>query len=168
MLLLAADLLSPHAGLIFWTLVIFTVLLVVLGKFAWGPMTSALDDRERTIEESINRAEAALEEARQMQADNERARREAEAEAQRILREARDAADAARTEAVEKERQQVAQMREQFQAEMAREKDQIKAELRTEVADLAVQAAEKILHENLDAQRQRRLVEGFIADLPKN
>jgi len=166
--ILAVNLLAPNAGLAFWLVLVFLTLLLILRRFAWGPMISGLSEREQTIETSLRRAEAALAEARQLQADNERARRDAEAQAQQILREAREAADAARTEALDKERQQVAHLREQFREEMEREKAQIKQELRTEVADLAVEAAERILRANLDADRQRRLVEGFIAELPQN
>jgi len=151
---LAVDLLAPNAGLAFWIAVVFFSLLLLLKRFAWGPMTSALAEREQTIEASIMRAEAALEEARQLQADNEKARREAEAEAQRILREAREAADAARVDSLEKERAQIAHLRGQFQEEMLREKEQIKGELRTEVADLAIQAAEKILRALEGSARQ--------------
>jgi F-type H+-transporting ATPase subunit b len=165
-LYLAVDLLAPNAGLAFWIAVVFLLLMLLLWKFAWGPMTSALSEREQTIAASIRRAEAALAEARQLQADNEKARREAEAEAQRILREAREAADAARNASLDKERQQIEHLRAQFQEEMVREKEQIKGELRSEVADLAIQAAEKILRENLDANSQRRLVVDFINDLP--
>jgi F-type H+-transporting ATPase subunit b len=166
--ILAVNLLAPNAGLAFWLAVVFLALLLLMWRFAWGPMISGLSEREHNIEESLRASERAREEARQLQSDNERFRREAEAEAQRILREAREAADAARTEALDKERQQIAHLREQFKAEMEREKAQIKTELRTEVADLAVQAAEKILRENLDTQQQRRLVQGFIAELPQN
>jgi len=165
---LAVDLLAPNAGLAFWITIVFALLMVLLWRFAWGPMTSALTEREATIEASIRRAEDALAEARQLQADNEKARRDAEAEAQRILREAREAAENARTASLDKERQQIEHLRVQFQEEMRREKEQIKGELRTEVADLAIQAAEKILRENLDPQRQRKLVGDFIADLPQN
>jgi F-type H+-transporting ATPase subunit b len=167
-LYLAVDLLAPNAGLAFWIALVFFTLLLLLWKFAWGPISSALTEREETIESSIRRAEAALAEARQLQADNDRARRDAEVEAQRILREAREAAEAARNESLEKERQQIAHLREQFKEEMEREKAQIKTELRTEVADLAVQAAERILRETLDEQRQKRLVNDFIAELPQN
>ena len=167
-LLLAASLLSPHVGLIFWTLIIFSLLLVVLGRFAWGPMVNALDERENTIEESINRAEAALAEARQMQADNETARREAERQAQTILREAREQADAQRAAEVDKTKAELAKMQEQARTDIEREKQQALTALRAEVADLAIGAAEKILRENLDDGRQRQLVDQFIADLPQN
>lgn len=167
-IILAADLLAPNFGLAIWITIVFLLLLLLLRRFAWGPITSALDERERTIDESIQRAEAALAEAKQIQADNQRARREAEQEAQRILRETREEAERLRTDEVQKTREQIQRMREQAGADIEREKQAALTTLRAEVADLAIQAAEKILHENLDAPRQRRLVEGFIDDLPKN
>ena len=165
---IAAGLLAPNVGLIFWITLVFLILLFVLRKFAWGPITSALSEREKTIDESIQRAERALTEARQIQADNERARREAEQDAQRIMREAREAADRLRAEEVERTRTQIQTLQQQAQAEIAREKEGALAELRAEVADLAVQSAEKILRENLDAPRQKRIVESFLADLPRS
>ena len=167
-IIFAADLLSPNFGLVIWLAIVFSILLVILKRYAWGPITSALEDRERNIDESIQRAEKALVEARQLQADNERARREAEHEAQRLLRAAREQADYLRNEEVQKTREQIQHLRDQAQAEIEREKDSALDALRAEVADLAIQAAEIILQENLDAPRQRRLVETFIDELPKN
>ncbi len=160
--------LAPNLGLIFWIVISFLLLLFVLSKYAWGPITAALTEREQTIETSLTRAEKALAEAKQLAADNEKARREAELEAQRIMRDAREAAEASRAEQVDKTRQQIRQMQAQAESEIEREKQQALAELRAEVADLAILAAEKILHENLDAGRQKKLVQDFITDLPKN
>lgn len=167
-LFLAVNLLAPNAGLAFWMALVFLTLLLLLSKFAWGPMIAGLAEREQNIDQALRESERARAEAQQLLADNEKVRREAEAEATRILREAREAAEASRNEAIEREREQVARLREQFQEEMAREKEQIKQELRTEVAALAVQAAEKILRAEVDQQQQQRLVNDFLAELPKN
>ncbi len=167
-LVLAASLLSPNVGLMFWITITFLLLMFVLRRFAWGPITSALTTREQRIEESIRSAEKALEEARQIQADNTKARQEAEQSAQQILRDARTSADSLRSEEMEKTRSQIQRMQEQATAEIEREKEGALDELRTEVADLAIKAAEKILSESLDATRQRKLVDGFLKDLSKN
>lgn len=165
---LAADLLTPNAGLIFWKTLVFGLLLFLLYKFAWKPITTALREREETIDSSIKRAEVALAEAKQIQQENEKARREAEAESQRIMREARETADRVRGEEVEKTRDEIRRMKEQAEADIDREKQSALNELRDEVAALAISAAEKILRENLDATRQRKLVNDFIEKLPKN
>lgn len=162
------SLLQPNAGIVVWTAIVFLIVLGILWKFAWGPITSALEQRETTIDASIRRAEEALAEARKIQADNEKARRESEQEAQRILREARESADQLRQEEIDRTRSQVRRMQEQARAEIEREKQGALEELRTEVADLAIQAAEKILGESMNDQRQRRLVGDFLDRLPKN
>ncbi len=167
-LILAADLLSPNAGLIFWKTLVFGLLLFLLYRFAWNPIVTSLREREETIDSSIKRAERALAEAKQIQQENEKVRREAEAEAQRILREAREASDRVRNEEVEKTRERIRHMKEQAEEAIEREKQSALEELRDEVAELAIQAAEKILRENLDSGRQRKLVDQFIDELPKN
>ena len=116
----------------------------------------------------MDRAEKALAEARQIQSDNEKARREAEQEAQRILRDAREASERLRAEELDKTKEQIRQSQELAQAEIEREKQSALDQLRTEVAELAIQAAGKILKENMDGDRQRKLVDQFIDNLPKN
>lgn len=166
--ILAQSLLEPSTGLIFYKTLVFGLLLLLLYRYAWKPITTALSEREETIDSSIKRAERALAEARQIQSQNEKDRREAEQEAQRLIREAREAADRARSEEIEKTRADIRRMKEQAEREIEREKQSALNELRDEVATLAIQAAEKILQENLDAGRQRRLVDRFIDNLPKN
>lgn len=165
---LAAGLLDPHVGLIFWMLLTFSLLLFILSKYAWKPMVGALDQREGAIADSLTRAEAALAEAKKLQADNESARRDSEAQAQAILREARDEAGKLAERERNGLRDELARMKEQFQTELAREKNQLRSELRAEVAALAVQGAEKILRQEIDGNTQQRLVEGFLSDLPQN
>ena len=165
---LAAGLLDPNWGLAIWLAIAFLLVLILLGKFAWGPITAALAERESTIEESMTRAERALAEAKQLQADNEAARREAEGQAQKILADARSEADRQREVAKADLRNELAAERERAAAEIERQKQQALGELRSEVATLAVAAAEKILGEKINGAEQSVLVDRFIADLPQN
>lgn len=162
------SLLSPNLGLVFWTAVVFLVVLGILWKYAWGPIAEALDTREEHIDESLQRAEVALAEAKKVQSENTESRREAEQQSQRIVHEARAAAEELREEERQNTREQIRRMQEQAQKEIEREKQSALDDLRDEVAVLAIQAAEKILQENLDDTRQRRLVDEFISDLPQN
>lgn len=168
MIVFAVDLLAPDAGLIIWIGITFLALLFLLKKFAWGPILSAMTTREETIHESLSQAERALAEAKQLQSDNNKARREAEVQSQTILREARDEAERIRTDEVDKTRVQIKQLQDSAQAEIEREKENALRSLRNEVADLAIKAAEKILRENLDADRQKKIVDNFLGDLSKN
>lgn len=167
-LIFAAGLLSPNLGLAVWIFVTFTLLLLLLRRYAWGPITSALNSREDKIRESMDQAERALAEAKKIQADNDKARREAEAEAQRLLREARESVEKLRTDEMDKTRAQIQQMQENARAEIERERDGALQTLRSEVADLAIQAAERVVKANLDQDRQRKLVGDFLNDLAKN
>lgn len=163
---LAAGLLSPNTGLIFWTILVFGLLLFVLGKFAWGPITKALAERETTIDASIQQAERALAEAKQLQANNEQARRDADADARRVQAEAREAAERYRAEAFEKAKADAAAIVEQGRQEIEREKLAALQQIRAEVADLAIASAEKILRKEIDTPAQRQMVDRFLDTLP--
>lgn len=166
--LLAQSLVTPSVGLIVWKTVAFLIFLGLLYWLGWEPITNALQEREEEIESSIQRAEEALAEAKEIQAKNEEARRNAEQKAQRIIREARESAEELREEEEAKTRQKIQQMKEQAQAEIEREKQAALQELRDEVADLAIQAARKIIEEDLDADRHRQLVADALDDFPTN
>ncbi len=165
---LAADLLSPNYGLIFWMAIAFGSLLLLLGKFAWPSIINGIEERERRIETSLTEADRALAQAKQLQADNDAARRQSEQQAQVILREAREEAESLRSADIEKTRADLAEMQESARADIEREKRRALAELRSEVANLAVNGAEKILRSEIDAKTQSRLVDDFISELPQN
>ena len=161
-------LLQPKPGLLIFTVITFGLVVFILGKYAWGPISKALEDRERNIEDSLSQAEKALAEAKAIQADNEKARRAAEAQATQILREAREAAERTATDLRAQADQRIAERLAQAEADIERQKQSALGELRAEVAGLAITAAEKILREKLDATEQRRLVDQFIDTLPRN
>ena len=167
-MVVAAGLLEPNVGLIVWISITFLALLLLLRRFAWGPITSALSAREAGIKESLEQAERALSEAKEIQAENTRARRESGASAQRILREARDGAERLRSVEIDKPKDKILHMQEMARQEIEREKDSALDSLRMEVADLAITAAEKILKESLDKGRQQKIVADFLGDLSKN
>lgn len=167
-LFFAAGLLTPNAGLAFWFALTFLIFCILLWKTAWTPILSALQEREEKIDDSIKSAEKALAEAKQIQSDNMKARREADQQAQAIIKEAREASDKVRADEIEKTKASVRQLQESATAEIEREKQNAMNDLRTHVADLAIDAAQKILGENLDVDRQRKLVDTFIDELRSN
>ena len=167
-LLAEVNLLAPNYGLAVWLLVAFGLLFFLLSKFAFPAMLGGLKEREETIQSSLEQAERANAEAKRLLADNESARRDAEAQAQSILREAREQATTQREADVAKTKAEIARMQAAAQADIETQKQQALAELRSEVAALAVGAAEKILNREIDAEQQRGLVDQFISDLPQN
>ena len=167
-MVLAADLLSPSFGLFFWLVLVFSLLLYLLRRYAWGPITGALQEREQNIATSLSRAETAMEEAKKLQAQNDQTRRNAELEAQQLLRAAREEAEHVRADEVQRTKDELNAMREKALEEIARDKEAALEALRSEVADLAILAAERVLRANLDGDRQRNLVDQFLGELSKN
>ncbi|CAA9471935.1 MAG: ATP synthase F0 sector subunit b, partial [uncultured Solirubrobacteraceae bacterium] len=83
------NLLEPHAGLMFWTLIIFVLLLVVLSKFAFKPLVAAVEARERSLEEAIEGAKRDREAAAALLAEQRAGIERARAEAQQFIAEGR-------------------------------------------------------------------------------
>src|SRR5262245_45892236 len=142
----------------------FVVFLVLLYQFAFKPVAAMLAERRGRIEQGLRDAEQAKRDREN--AEQERlaaiteARREANdllARAQKVAQETRDA-DLAATR-VELER-----MRTRATDEIEAEKGRALAELRSEVAELALQAAGRVVRETMTDERQRRLVDEFLAE----
>ncbi|MCS7082641.1 MAG: F0F1 ATP synthase subunit B [Bacteroidetes bacterium] len=165
MLLVAAGLLDIDVGMAVWTLIVFSLLLFVLSRFAWRPILAALVEREQRIQGSLERAEQMLAEAKRLQAENERRRHQIELESQKIIHEAREAAERLRAELLDRARQEARALLDRAHEEIERNKERALVELRVEAAELAVLIAEKILRTQLDARRQRELIESVLAEL---
>lgn len=154
--------LDIHVGPIIWTVINFFILLILLRILAWKPILAALERRKTAINEALDRADVAKAEAERILAENRATMHKAEEEAQRVLRESREYAERIRSEAGERAQDETRKMIEQAHLEIDRNRVQALNELRGEVATLAVGAAERILHENLDHDRQTRLVDDFL------
>jgi F-type H+-transporting ATPase subunit b len=156
------DLLAPSYGLMVWTLVIFVLLLAVLAKFAFGPITAAVEARERALEEAINAAKRDREEAALLLAEHRAALDASRAEGQKLIAEARAAAERVRAELVEQAHVEQARMLERARAEIEAERAKAIAALRREAVDLAILGAGKVINQNLDRDANRKLVESFL------
>ncbi|MFH1474700.1 MAG: F0F1 ATP synthase subunit B [Chloroflexota bacterium] len=152
---------------LFWIIVAagnFVLFLVILTLFAWKPITRTLDDRRAKIEQGLKDAE-------QARLDLERASATAIEELGTARREAREIVDRsqrvaqdAREADIAATREELERMRVRAAAEIEAEKSRAIADLRAEVADLAISAAGRIVGESMTGDRQRRLVEEFLAE----
>ena len=66
------ELVTPAIGLIFWTTVVFTMLVLLLKKFAWKPILTAVDQRNKSINDSLQQAEKARAEMAELNTNNEK------------------------------------------------------------------------------------------------
>ena len=156
---------SFDPGLIIWTTIIFTLLLIVLKKFAWKPILTAVDERNLSIEEALKAAEKAKKEMEKLNADNERIIDEAKLERDALLKEARDIKDRVINEAKEKANVEADKIITSARKQIANEKMKAITELKNSVAVLSIDIAERVLKSEL---KDRQTQEEFISKALKN
>ncbi|MBO6586687.1 MAG: F0F1 ATP synthase subunit B [Gracilimonas sp.] len=168
LLLAGGSFLSFNTGFALWILISMIVFVWVMTKYAVPPIMTALQERERNIKESLESAENALAKAEKISKDNEKALREAEVKAQQIRKEAVEEAELIRAERIKKAKEDADQLIEQARTSIEQEKKQALVELRKEVAKLAVESASIIIDAELDSEKNNKLVDNFLSNLPKN
>ena len=165
MLLASNALIQVVPGLMIWTLVSFGITLIVLKRYAFGPIQRVIDERRERIRQSLEEADNAREAARNLLEEHRALVAQARGDAESILAEARRVADAQRErvrEETEADRQRrLDETKRQIEAETQRALEQI----RSEVAELTLLATAKVTGKVLDATDQRRLIEEAIGEL---
>jgi F-type H+-transporting ATPase subunit b len=166
--LAAGGITDLNPGLTLWTAITFLFLLVVLSRFAWGPIVKMLNDRERTIRDAIESAKKERAEAERMLAEQKDALARAQREAAELARRNQQEVEALRQELTNRARKEADELIATARQQVAEEVVKARAELKAQVADLAIDAAAKLVKANLDDKAQRKLVEEYIAQLPAN
>ena len=157
------DLLTPSIGNIFWTAVVFILLVVLLKAFAWKPILKAVNQREVTIIDALNQAKLAKLEMAQLKEDNERILREARAERDGILKEAREMKDKIVNEAKDSAKAEGEKMIAAAKQSIQTEKNAAMADIKNQIGSLSVSIAESILKEKLNNDgAQNALVENIL------
>ena len=156
-------------GLFFWQIIIFVLLLLLLRKFAWGPILGAVNDREEGIKKALDSAEKAKLEMQNLQADNEKLLQEARAEREMMMKDAREIKAKMIADAKEDAKTEADKMVAQAQAAIESEKKSAIAELKQQVASLSLEIAEKVVkHELSDKDKQLKLVEEMLGEAKLN
>jgi F-type H+-transporting ATPase subunit b len=155
-----------HPGLTFWTIVTFLVVAFVLKKTAWKPIVGMLDERERTIRETIEAARRERVEAERLIAEQRQAAAAASRERAEQARRVQDEVEAARQAGLAKAKKDAEELLEQARRAIQEERAKAVAEIRTVAVDLALATAGRLLEANLDDARQRKLAEEFVQKLP--
>ncbi len=145
-------------------LIAFIIFLWLLWRFALGPITRVIDERQDRIRESVEAAERMKAELAATAARNEEVLVEARQQAQQIVAQARDAGEATLNRAREQANAQAEEYLTRAEATLRQETQQARQQLRQEVADLAVMAAGRIVRKELDPATQTRLIEETLAE----
>ena len=160
-------LLRFEPGLMIWTIIIFVVLLIVLRKFAWGPLLAALDEREQKIKEALEQAQKTQRETELVLAENQRRTDEGFKKAEEIVQQARQEAEQMRQKMLEAAKAESRRVTVQGLRRIEAEQRAAMEEIRKVAGDLAIQAAGRLLQVSLSDQQQREIVDKFLADVPE-
>lgn len=158
-------LITPDVGLTVWTLIVFTITLVILIKAVFPRIRDALDNRQKAIEESIDAAVRTREEADAVLVEYRQLLHEARQQAEEIVERARQTAGAHEREARTAAQARGEQMLEQTRREIESEGRRMLDEIMRDVADLTVLATERVTRKVLTSNDQRQLVEDALSDL---
>jgi F-type H+-transporting ATPase subunit b len=154
-------------GLTIWTVVLFILFAGVLTKFAWKPLLAMVEEREKTIRESVASAQKANEEGQRLLAQHQELIREAGRQREEMIKRALADAEAVRADLITQAKAESDRMVQRAKEQIDREKKLAIQELRGQVADLAVEAASRIVQSSLTPEAQKKLVHEFIDSLPQ-
>jgi F-type H+-transporting ATPase subunit b len=168
-LFILGSLTTPGIGLIVWTTIVFLLLVALLGKYAWKPILSAIKTREENIANALKSAESALNDMRELKANNEKILNQARGERDNLLKEARDTKDAIIAEAKAKATKDAERILASAREQITAEKNAAVADLKNQVASLSIEIAEKILRSELSSDdKQKALVNTLMKDVNLN
>ena len=157
------ELLIPEVGLIFWMLLSFSILLFILGKFAWPFILRSLKKREEYIRESLVTAHKAQDDYYRLQKDGSDILNKARAQQEDILREARNLKETILSDARSIAQEETKRLMEQAKIQIQQERDRALDDLKKQAALLSVDIAEEILKRELaDSKEQDRLIQELL------
>ena len=169
MVFLNSALLSPNPGLILWMIIVFSILVFLLSKFAWKPIVEGLKEREGEIEGALRMAEETRAEMAKLKSDNDKLLAEARLERDQIIKEAKDASNRIIAESKDNAQTQSAKILDDARAIIAHEKDVMVAQVKKDVANLSIEIAEKVLRRELsDKTAQQTYIDSLVSDARLN
>lgn len=143
----------------------FLILLFVLSRFVYRPLLKILRERSKTIEKSLRDAKDLEIEKRRMESERAQIFKNTEREARRLLEATRKEIEQERGEEIEKTKREVSKIMERSKQDLEGEKKRMMEEAEKEVAGLVILASSQLLRENIDSERNRRIVERTLVGL---
>ncbi len=163
------ELLTPGAGLMFWTLIAFLIVFFVLRKFAWRPILNSLGEREKTIADSLESAKRMKAEMAQLKSENEELMAKAREERSAMLKEARETKDRIINEAKELAKVEASKIVAEAQQAIQAQKMAAITEVKNQVGKLVIEVSEKVLRKELATQEaQEAHIKGMVSEVKLN
>tara|TARA_B100001971_G_scaffold181896_1_gene178878 strand:- start:165 stop:668 length:504 start_codon:yes stop_codon:yes gene_type:complete len=154
-------------GLFVWTILTFLLLLTVLAKFAWNPLLKMLKDREDLIRSSLEDAEKAQSELANLNAERDEIINKARSEAQSILSEGKVAASKLKDETLKAAKDQAKSILTDAEKQIRIEKHKAIEEIKSEVVDLSLSVAEKLIKKNISREDNQTLIDESLENVTK-
>jgi F-type H+-transporting ATPase subunit b len=163
------QLVTPGIGLLFWMLVSFSLVLFVLGKYAWKPIMKGIHQREDTIEKALEAANEAKKEMLKLKAGNEQLLRDAKDERDALMRDARKLKEAILDDARQKANEEAERIIENARENIQFEKMAAINELKNQIASISIEIAEKLIGKELEnKEQQQQLTEKLLNEVKIN
>ncbi len=163
------DLVTPGIGLIFWTSIVFLLLVLILKKYAWKPILDAVDKRSKSIEDAINAADEAKSSLAQLNEERAKIKKESLADRDALLKDAAETKNQIIAEAKTKAKEETDKILASAREVIKTEKLAAITELKNQVAVLSLEIAEKIVKDQLSSDdKQKALVDSMIKDVNLN
>ncbi|MBC8215885.1 MAG: F0F1 ATP synthase subunit B [Candidatus Marinimicrobia bacterium] len=158
-------LVQPDPGLFIWTILTFLVLLFMLRKFAWKPLLSMLEKREEMIRKSLDDAEQAKLELEQLSQESQEIVDKARTEAQNIVSDGKSTAEKVKEDILRTARDKADMIVEDAKKQIKSEKDKAIGEIKSEVVDLSLQIANKLIGKNITKSDNQTLIEKSMKEI---
>jgi F-type H+-transporting ATPase subunit b len=154
-----------NGGDILFQLVMFLVLLLLLRKYAFGPLMGVMKQREEHIANEIEQAEKHHQEAKKLAEEQRELMKKARQEAQKLVEDARKLGEEQKEQIIAAARAEAERVKEAAKKEIEQEKEQAVAALRQQVASLSVLIASKVIEKELTEQDQAKLINEYIQEV---
>jgi F-type H+-transporting ATPase subunit b len=158
------DLILPDYGLLFWTGLVFCLLLFLLAKYAWKPILNAVNAREQKIQEALDLADKTRAEMQELQAENEKILKEARSERDALIKDAQEIANKLVDEAKNKAKIEANKIVESAKVIISMEKAAAITDLKNQLAGYSLSIAEKIVRGDLASDEKQKALANKLAD----
>ena len=149
---------------IIWTFINILILYLLLRMFLFKPINKIMDKRAKKIQDDLDNAKKSKEEAEQMRADYNETLATASDKARQIVEEAVGQAESERSEIMARAEKENLQLYQSTQKSIENERKRSVQEAQSQIADLAIAAASKIIAKNVDDSSNRQIVDEFLAE----
>ncbi|MGS4809713.1 F0F1 ATP synthase subunit B [Streptococcus sp. Z554] len=143
----------------------FLLLIFLVKKYAWGNISSILDERAKKISSDIDGAEEARKKAEELASKREAELAGSRTEAKTIIENAKETAEKSRADILAEAKLEAGRLKEKANQEIAQDKAEALQSVKGDVADLTISLAGKIISKNLDSQGHKELIDQYIDQL---